>query len=745
MNEISNDTDHRDLCLARVLDEYLAQVRAGSAPTPADLMAQHPDLAGEIEECLACLDLIRQAGQTTRQPGAAAEQLDTGRGASALGDFRIVREIGKGGMGVVYEAEQLSLNRRVALKVLPFAAALDTRQLQRFKNEAQAAACLHHSNIVPVYSVGCERGVHYYAMQYIDGQSLAEVIAQLRRDRDGESMRAEGENRNGLYRDADGIARAGHTPPAAISTARSGQGVQYYRAVAQLGVQAAEALDHAHQQGVIHRDVKPSNLLLDAAGHLWVADFGLALFHGGPGMTATGGTVGTLRYMSPEQALAKRALVDHRSDVYALGVTLYEALTLQPAYIGSDREELLQQIAAGDAQPPRHLEPAIPIELEIIVLKAMAREPDGRYETAQDMADDLRRFLEGQPILARRPSLRERAVRWARRHRKALAGTMAMLLLGFAGLLIALLVLWNERDRTKTALKKVQQSKEEAQKEGQRAEANFYAALSGASEMLMKLDPPHGDEPHIEPKLRKTIIERGLRFFYRFIDEKSSDPSVRFQSSRAYEHIAAVYCSLHDVAKCRAAAEKAFALLESLVAGFPRRDEYRRELIRQHYVMGLRYKSLAHAKEAREQYVLTVQLCRQTANLDVSAATLNTCGFILVDCPEATLRDPELAVACAEKAVAAKPEEANYWNTLGFAYYRNGEWRKARTALEKSMELSGGNAYDWFFLAMTCQRLDDVQSARNWRDKAVRKLEAIEAKPEDLLRYRVEADALLGP
>ena len=184
-------------------------------------------------------------------------------------------------------------------------------------------------------------------------------------------------------------------------------------------MQAAEALDHAHQQGVIHRDVKPANLLLDAAGHPWVADFGLARYQAGPAMTATGGTVGTLRYMSPEQALAKLALVDHRSDVYALGVTLYEALTLQPAYPGSDREEVLRQIAAGEPQPPRRLEPSIPVELETIVLKAMVREPEGRYQTAQEMADDLRRFLEGGPILARRPNLRERTVRWSQRHRTA--------------------------------------------------------------------------------------------------------------------------------------------------------------------------------------------------------------------------------------------------------------------------------------------------------------------------------------
>ena len=482
MSENSNDPDQRDLCLAQVLDEYLAQVRAGSAPSPSQLMAQHPNLAGDLQDCLACLDVIRQAGQTTCQAGALAETVDANRGTTALGDFRLVREIGKGGMGVVYEAEQLSLHRRVALKVLPFAAALDSRQLQRFKNEAQAAACLHHAHIVPVYSVGCERGVHFFAMQFIDGQSLAEAIAQLRRVSAGDSAPAEAVTRNGQHRDADGLARADLTP-SPRSTPRSARGTEFFRRIAGLGMQAAEALDHAHQQGVIHRDIKPSNLLLDATGHLWVADFGLALCHGGTEMTATGGTVGTLRYMSPEQALAKRALVDHRSDVYGLGVTLYEALTLEPAYAGSDREELLRQIAAGEPRPPRRLEPSIPVELETIVLKAMAREPEGRYQTAQEMADDLGRFLEGQPILARRPSLGERAMRWSQRHRTALGAALVVLLLGFAVLLVGLVVLWNEQARTRAALAEAENSSG--------AEGNSFPALRpDATEMLIQLDAP---------------------------------------------------------------------------------------------------------------------------------------------------------------------------------------------------------------------------------------------------------------
>jgi WD40 repeat protein/tetratricopeptide (TPR) repeat protein len=327
-------------------------------------------------------------------------------------------------MGIVYEAEQLSLGRRVALKVLPFAAALDAKQLQRFKNEAQAAAGLHHTNIVPVYAVGCERGLHFYAMQFIDGRTLAVVIEELRC---GPVAAAP----TGPFTPAPAVADT-PGPAAARSTETSARDPGYFRSVAGMGVQAAEALEHAHQLGVIHRDVKPGNLLVDGQGRLWVTDFGLAHCQNQAGLTMTGDLVGTLRYMSPEQALAKRVVVDHRTDIYSLGATLYELLTLEPAFGGNDRQELLRQIAFEEPRPPRRLNRAIPGELEIIVLKAVEKNPDERYPTAQALADDLRRFLEDRPIQARRPTLWQRARKLVRRHRAVattLAGALLTLLL----------------------------------------------------------------------------------------------------------------------------------------------------------------------------------------------------------------------------------------------------------------------------------------------------------------------------
>ncbi len=204
--------------------------------------------------------------------------------------------------------------------------------------------------------------------------------------------------------------------------------------MARLGIQSAEALDYAHQMGIVHRDVKPANLLVDAEGRLWVTDFGLAQIQSDARLTMTGDLVGTLRYMSPEQALAKRVVVDHRTDVYSLGATLYELLTLEAAYSGNDRQELLRQISFEEPRPPRRWNRAIPQELETIVVKAMERNPADRYASAQELADDLRRFLDDRPIMARLPSWRQVAQKWARRHRAAVTAATACLLVSLAAL-----------------------------------------------------------------------------------------------------------------------------------------------------------------------------------------------------------------------------------------------------------------------------------------------------------------------
>jgi serine/threonine protein kinase/Tfp pilus assembly protein PilF len=476
----------------RALEEYLAAQEAGRKVDRAEFLARYPEVAGALANCLDALEFVRvaapqlQASEGNRPEGPVDAVADIG---TPLGDFRILREIGRGGMGVVYEAEQLSLGRRVALKVLPFAAALDAKQLQRFKNEAHAAAHLQHQNIVPVYAVGCERGVHFYAMQFVEGQTLAALIQELRQVKQDEDRRSKIEDgelqkrathsdpgRTGPYAPENRVARpesskgvtsdiahplpslpplvgegtgggdSGRATPENATVNDQGDGNEtarvtprssilhprssFFRTVANLGIQAAEALEHAHQLGVIHRDIKPANLMVDARGNLWITDFGLAHCQGGCELTMSGDLLGTLRYMSPEQALAKRVIVDERTDIYSLGATLYELLTLEPAFPGTDRQEVLRQIAFEEPKPPRRLNKQIPAELETIVLKAMEKNAAERYATAQELADDLRRLLEDQPIRARRPTLLARLARWGRRHRPLVAGAAAALLMG---------------------------------------------------------------------------------------------------------------------------------------------------------------------------------------------------------------------------------------------------------------------------------------------------------------------------
>ncbi len=407
-------TGDGDRLVAELLEELSAKLQAGQ-PIDVEACARaHPECAERLRRLLpaaqALAGLSRASGSGTA-PSAPPAAPVTG----TLGDFQILREVGRGGMGVVYEAEQISLGRRVALKVLPLAAVLDPRQLRRFQNEAKAAAQMHHPNIVPVYGVGSDRGVHYYAMQFIEGRTLAELI---------EERGARGAGR-GVP--APSTVRGRKTPSTVKGDSRPAPPapVPFLQEAARLGVAAAEALDYAHQHGIVHRDIKPANLMVDAEGRLWVTDFGLAHMQGEGGLTATGDLLGTLRYMSPEQALAKRGLVDHRTDVYSLGLTLYELLAGQPAFPGEDRRELLQRIAHEDPAPLRRLNPAVPADLETVLARATAKEPAERYATARELADDLRRFLEDRPVLARRPTVAQRLRKWARRHR-ALVGSLTL-------------------------------------------------------------------------------------------------------------------------------------------------------------------------------------------------------------------------------------------------------------------------------------------------------------------------------
>ena len=332
------------------------------------------------------------------------------------GDFRIIREIGRGGMGIIYEAEQISLNRRVALKMLSSGILGSQDAYDRFIREARAAAALNHHNIIPVYGFGEMQKVPFYSMEFINGKSLDRIIEELRRIGDP----AKTPRRGLLLR----LAASGVAPPGGEARldyqqtpeSRRGSGIRdYCLGAAEMFIGVAEALDFAHRQGIIHRDIKPSNLILDVKGRLILTDFGLAHQEGLASLTRSGQLLGTPQYMSPEQALGGRTVVDHRTDVYSLGVTLYELVTLTTPFSGKDYHAVLAQIVAKDPVPPRKRNRRIPKEIETITLKSMEKDPDRRYGSAGALAEDLRNFVRGDPIRACPVSPITRIFRKARR------------------------------------------------------------------------------------------------------------------------------------------------------------------------------------------------------------------------------------------------------------------------------------------------------------------------------------------
>ena len=468
--------------LTDVLDKYLAALERGVPPQPEALFQEHPDLAETLREYLGQLDALHDvaAGFGGAAQRSALEAVPPETDERRLGDFVLIREVGRGGMGVVYEARQISLGRRVALKVLPFAAVLNSKQITRFKNEAHAAAQVQHPNIVPVFAIGVERGVHYYAMQFVDGQPLDRAIDELRQ-RSG-AGRANGKCRTGnparlSAHEAQDCPSYDAPEGHAVSTCRSfltdksRNRQEYYHSVLRLGIQAAEALHAAHEYGVVHRDIKPSNLLLDGDGKLWVTDFGLARFQSETSLTKTGDLVGTIRYMSPEQAAGQSALVDQRTDIYSLGATLYELLTLQPAFPGPDGPALLRQIEQQEPAPLRRWQPQVPADLELVVLKGMAKRRDDRYATAQEFAADLRCVLEGKPTLAKPPTIADRLTKWTRRHKRLAGAVTAACLVAVLGLTASTLLIGREKVR--------------AERNYERAELNFRQALGTVNDLAL--------------------------------------------------------------------------------------------------------------------------------------------------------------------------------------------------------------------------------------------------------------------
>jgi WD40 repeat protein/serine/threonine protein kinase len=542
-----NPSDSESDPLLELAEEFADRIRRGERPSLTEYTSRQPQLADRIRSLFPALALMEEFGSVADPPvGPHRGDGDVSPPVlQQLGEYRILREVARGGMGVVYEAVQESLGRHVALKVLPSHDLLSPTHLERFRREARAAARLHHSNIVPVFGVGEDQGVHYYAMQFIHGQGLDTVLRELqrlrprralaspRREPRGETSAPEDGRAASLSASLAGAMLAGQfkanaecgmasvvrsksarpaRPPvgredsayptnspfhdsATRAATLVGQSEltaasesRFFQSVALVGVQVADALAYAHGQGILHRDIKPSNLLLDTQGAIWITDLGLAKLAshefetGEDALTHTGDIVGTLRYMAPERFEGR---ADVRSDVFSLGLTLYEMTTLQPAFTASQRPQLIEKVLHEEPPRPRKVDPHVPRDLETIILKAIAKEPEQRYSTAAALAEDLRRFVADRPILARRSSWRERAWRWCRRN-PAVASLLGLVIVVFlTGSLFSTYFAFQAEERAQEAdknAKEANQNAEEAKTQTGIAQQN--EATAKANELL---------------------------------------------------------------------------------------------------------------------------------------------------------------------------------------------------------------------------------------------------------------------
>ncbi len=538
--------------LTTILDHYLSEVESGRRPDREALLSEHADLRDALVEYLDKLDeLNRFMGGDTYSPEIIGKQ---------LGDYRLIRELGRGGMGVVYLAQQVTLDRQVAVKVLPFASIIEEKYIERFKNEAKAAAQLEHPNIVPVYSVGFDQGMHYYAMRYIEGASLDQIIASRRKSMQSQEP----------------------TPWSKVELA----------GILQQFAEVAEALYRAHTYGVVHRDIKPSNLLRDNHNKLWLADFGLARFQTDRELTRTGEMVGTMRYMSPEQATGKNELVDHRTDIYSLGVTLYETLTLQPAVPGSEGAQLLRKIESESPIRPRKLCPGLPADVQTLIEKAISKYRDDRYASAAAMAEDLRRASRGYPILANPPSVWLIAGRWLEKRMAMLAVAAAVLILATVGLSIGLVLINQERRDAEANLSK----------------AKIYFrklldSIEGYVESADELATLPGAEPASQHLLAKV-----LHFFQDFAAQAGDDPEFQADIAWTYARMGVLTEKLESTQAAIPFYERAQNLFASIATNATNSGDLELPQVENLNALGLALTRLGQVAAAEKAYTEAIRI-----------------------------------------------------------------------------------------------------------------------------------------
>lgn len=581
--------ENKDRILERIVAHFTKRMRDGKYPSIERYKREFPDLAEEIEEVLSSVAMIEELKQVDTHGATASGKRKLNLVHKKLGDYRVVRELGRGGMGVVFEAVHESLGRRVAIKILPESASSNPRQSERFLREAQAAANLHHTNIVTVFGVGQQENQQYYVMEFIDGENLSRIIDTICNPLENQPVPppelAARETVDGDVRstnDSWKLSHTGSSPAPSIEFWAAKREKKPWHWAADLGAQIADALVHAHQHGILHRDIKPSNLMLDGKHVVWITDFGLVKNLTNQSLTKTGDLVGTPQYMAPEAFEGK---YDERSETYCLGLTLYELATLKPAFQGKTTHELIASIATSTPEPPRRICPHIPRDLSTIIEKAIQREPADRYQTAVELRDDLRAFLTDQPILARRSDPLERAWRWTRKNPlvTSLMTVSAILIClvaitattGYLTTQNALNQLSIENRKlmvAETAIKEqerqVKLNLERVKEQYDRAETNVALTLEMLDHMFDQIivkDSASLTDLQIDgldelSEIRTSVtaedarfLEEMLVFYERFALQNSDNADLMLETASAYRRVANIYQLIGEASKAEPA------------------------------------------------------------------------------------------------------------------------------------------------------------------------------------------------
>ncbi len=542
MSTEPDDSVAREQRLDEVIAAYLQAAEAGQAPDRQQLLARHLDLAAELAAFFADQDQfdrlaapLRAMRPRTRRPGGQAgeappsslpAEVTPGTRVGYFGDYELLGEIARGGMGIVWRARQRSLNRLVALKMIRIALTLSPTDVQRFHSEAEATANLDHPHIVPIYEVGDCQGQQYFSMKLIEGGNLSQHVARL---------------------------------------------VEDPRAAAQMLVTVARTIHYAHQRGILHRDLKPANILIDAQGQPHVTDFGLAKrLHGDSGLTQSGIIVGTPSYMAPEQASGKKRELTTAADVYSLGAILYELLTGWPPFRADTPLDTLRQVAEQEPRQPRAVNPRASRELEAICLKCLAKDPKQRYPTAEELADDLQRYLDHKPIRARRPSFLKAVLWWGRRQKGWVK----------AGVVVLLVVVFVKGWAISRVLRQRTMALEElAAAEQARAEANFRMARGSVEALLNRTAVEPGGHAPAQREARRQLLEEVLRYYETILQEKGNDPEARRRIAFAYRMTGDIHQRLGEPDRAMKDYRTAIGELENLVTDFPTASDFRGELL----------------------------------------------------------------------------------------------------------------------------------------------------------------------